>query len=112
MRSTKPDLLRLVVLPQGPERTVMPDPRGTAPGRGAHLHPTAACLAMAERRRAFVRALRVQAPLDTGPVRDYLDAMPTRPSGPMPGDNAEASSTPGRPVGHDKEAEQSLMNLR
>ena len=37
---------------------VVPDPRGTAPGRGAHLHPTAACFALAERRRAFARALR------------------------------------------------------
>lgn len=94
MRSTKSDLLRLVVMTQGPERTVMPDPRGTAPGRGAHLHPTAACLALAERRRAFVRALRAQAPLDTGPVRDYVAAMPTTPSGQTPGDNADADSTP------------------
>jgi predicted RNA-binding protein YlxR (DUF448 family) len=37
---------------------VSPDPDGTAPGRGAHLHPTAACLALAERKRAFARALR------------------------------------------------------
>lgn len=37
---------------------VVPDPKGTAHGRGAHLHPTAACLALAERRRAFARALR------------------------------------------------------
>lgn len=37
---------------------VMPDLKGTAHGRGAHLHPTAECLALAERRRAFARALR------------------------------------------------------
>jgi predicted RNA-binding protein YlxR (DUF448 family) len=37
---------------------VVPDPRGTAPGRGAHLHPTPECFALAERRRAFARALR------------------------------------------------------
>ena len=37
---------------------VVPDPSGTAPGRGAHLHPTPECLALAERKRAFARALR------------------------------------------------------
>ncbi len=37
---------------------VVPDPKGTARGRGAHLHPTAECLALAERRRAFARALK------------------------------------------------------
>ncbi len=39
---------------------VVPDPRGTAPGRGAHLHPTTACLELAERRRAFRRSLRYE----------------------------------------------------
>ena len=37
---------------------VVPDPRGTAPGRGAHLHPTIECYQLAVRRRAFARALR------------------------------------------------------
>ena len=45
---------------------VVPDPSGTAPGRGAHLHPTAECLALAERKRAFARALRHDA---VGPGR-------------------------------------------
>ena len=40
---------------------VTPDPSGTAPGRGAHLHPTPECLALAERKRAFARALRHEA---------------------------------------------------
>ena len=35
-----------------------------APGRGAHLHPRYECLDLAERRRAFPRALRVAGPLD------------------------------------------------
>jgi uncharacterized protein len=39
---------------------VVPDPRGSAPGRGAHLHPTTTCLELAERRRAFPRALRFE----------------------------------------------------
>jgi len=84
MRSTKSDLLRLVVKNQGPSRTVVPDPRGTAPGRGAHLHPTPACLDLAERRRAFGRALRAPAPLDTRPVREYVDAVATTVSGGAP----------------------------
>ena len=47
---------------QGQEQswTVVPDPRGTAAGRGAHLHPTLECFELAERRRAFTRALRHQ----------------------------------------------------
>jgi uncharacterized protein len=38
---------------------VVPDPQGTAPGRGAHLHPTAECYELAVRRKAFGRALRI-----------------------------------------------------
>jgi predicted RNA-binding protein YlxR (DUF448 family) len=37
---------------------VRPDPDGTAPGRGAHLHPTSECYDLAVRRKAFARALR------------------------------------------------------
>jgi predicted RNA-binding protein YlxR (DUF448 family) len=37
---------------------VVPDPQGTAPGRGAHLHPTTACYELAVRKKAFGRALR------------------------------------------------------
>lgn len=61
-----------------------PDPTGSAPGRGAHLHPTDACLARAERSRAFVRALRHDAgtrgPLHLDRLRDHLaDAAAPRP---------------------------------
>ena len=52
---------------------VVPDPGGTAPGRGAHLHPTAECYDLAVRRRAFTRALRHEGGLSTAPVSDYLD---------------------------------------
>ena len=53
---------------------VVPDPDGTAPGRGAHLHPTPACLALAERRRAFARALRYEGGKALGleAVREYV----------------------------------------
>jgi predicted RNA-binding protein YlxR (DUF448 family) len=55
---------------------VVPDPDGTAPGRGAHLHPTTECYDLAVRRKAFARALRTQGGasggLSTAPVGDYL----------------------------------------
>jgi len=56
---------------------VVPDPQGTAPGRGAHLHPTVACYELAVRRKAFGRALRTsggQGPgqLDCAAVGEYV----------------------------------------
>jgi predicted RNA-binding protein YlxR (DUF448 family) len=53
--------------------TVVPDPGRRLPGRGAHLHPDPRCLDLAERRRAFPRALRVAGSLNLGPLRDALD---------------------------------------
>ncbi|KIQ20752.1 hypothetical protein RU01_00660 [Rhodococcus sp. MEB064] len=40
------------------------DHRRRLPGRGAWLHPDTDCLQLAERRRAFGRALRVTGPMD------------------------------------------------
>ena len=54
---------------------VTPDPDGTAPGRGAHLHPTAGCYDLAVRRKAFSRSLRVEGGLSSAPVGDYLDSL-------------------------------------
>ena len=51
---------------------VLPDPGHRAPGRGAHLHPVAACLDLAVRRKAFPRAFRVPGPLDASAVREYV----------------------------------------
>ena len=53
---------------------VVPDPDGTAPGRGAHLHPDPGCYDLAVRRKAFARALRVAGGLSSAPVGDYLDS--------------------------------------
>jgi predicted RNA-binding protein YlxR (DUF448 family) len=62
-RSAKRELLRVVARSEtngtGTAWAVVPDPGGTAPGRGAHLHPSTSCLALAERKRAFARALRI-----------------------------------------------------
>jgi predicted RNA-binding protein YlxR (DUF448 family) len=68
VRSAKSDLLRIVAV----GAALVPDPRGRLPGRGAHLHPTPDCLALAERRRAFGRALRLTSALDVTPVREWV----------------------------------------
>jgi uncharacterized protein len=70
VRSAKSDLLRIVAV----GTTLVPDPRGRLPGRGAHLHPTSDCLVLAERRRAFGRALRLTCALDASGVREWLEA--------------------------------------
>jgi predicted RNA-binding protein YlxR (DUF448 family) len=51
---------------------VVPDPRHRLPGRGAHLHPVPECLDLAERRRAFPRALRRSGPVEIGAVREFV----------------------------------------
>ncbi len=42
------------------------------PGRGAWLHPRPECFELAVRRKAFGRALRVQAPVDVEAVAAQL----------------------------------------
>jgi predicted RNA-binding protein YlxR (DUF448 family) len=76
-RAAKSDLLRIVVAEQsaavdGSAARLVPDPRGQMPGRGAHLHPELDCLASAERRRAFGRALRLDRPPDATAVGVYV----------------------------------------
>ncbi|MEO7350752.1 MAG: YlxR family protein [Marmoricola sp.] len=84
VRTTKRELLRIVAGKDAEDHEgsqsgswfVAPDPSGTAPGRGAHLHPTAECLALAERKRAFSRALRhdagVRGALSLERLREHL----------------------------------------
>ncbi|WP_245161188.1 YlxR family protein [Blastococcus sp. CT_GayMR16] len=71
-RAPVSDLLRVVVR----SGALVPDPRRRLPGRGASVHPSPECLHAAERRRAFVRALRLpggsSAPLEAGPLRDHV----------------------------------------
>ena len=78
-RAEKSSLLRLVAAGDG----IVPDPRARQPGRGAYLHPSLACLELAQRRKAFPRALRVPGPLDTAALGSYLS-----PLGPGQGDRA------------------------
>ncbi|MDO4687250.1 MAG: YlxR family protein [Corynebacterium sp.] len=70
-RMSDVDMLRVVLDPLLPQ-TVIPDPGRCLPGRGAWITPTLQALDLAEARRAFSRALRVSAPVDTGPVREFL----------------------------------------
>src|SRR6201986_4627126 len=67
-RAAKSSLFRLVVAGDG----IVPDPQARQPGRGAYLHPSLACLELAQRRRVFPRALRVAGVLDTTPLASYL----------------------------------------
>ena len=54
---------------------VIPDVRRRLGGRGAWLHPELDCLEQAVRRRAFARALRVQAAVDVEPLTAYLESL-------------------------------------
>jgi predicted RNA-binding protein YlxR (DUF448 family) len=67
-RAEKSSLLRLVVAGDG----IVPDPQARQPGRGAYLHPSLACFELAQRRRAFSRALRASGSLSTAPLASYL----------------------------------------
>jgi predicted RNA-binding protein YlxR (DUF448 family) len=68
-------LLRFVAIDLGTDLFgVLPDRARRRPGRGAHLHPDPACLALAERRRAFGRALRVAGVVDSAPLAEAIAA--------------------------------------
>ena len=73
-RAEASELLRVVAVVRGVDQlgneliAVEPDPARIRSGRGAHVHPDPACLALAERRRAFGRALRISGVPDTGPL--------------------------------------------
>ncbi|MBW9205486.1 YlxR family protein [Mumia sp. zg.B17] len=82
-RVDKTDLVRVVAVHGETSISVTPDLRGSAPGRGAHLHPDVTCLERATQRKAFARALRVEGPIDTGPLEAYVRGT-TRPTQPAP----------------------------
>ncbi|RJQ82953.1 YlxR family protein [Pseudonocardiaceae bacterium YIM PH 21723] len=64
-------LLRVVIV----DGELVPDPRRRLPGRGAWLHPSPDCLRLAEKRRAFPRALRVQYAVGLSAVQDYVNPV-------------------------------------
>jgi predicted RNA-binding protein YlxR (DUF448 family) len=75
-RASAAELLRVVVAPGADPAAaavpIVPDPRRRAPGRGAWVHPDPACVELAQRRRAFGRALRVSGAIDAAPVHRYV----------------------------------------
>ena len=76
-RDARSVLLRVVAVgPPGSLRAV-PDPAARLPGRGAWVHPDPACLDLAERRRAFMRALRAASAVDLAEVRELLLRLPS-----------------------------------
>ncbi|MDM7856107.1 YlxR family protein [Cellulomonas sp. MW4] len=74
-------LLRVVADAAG---VLVVDERRRMPGRGAWLHPDPGCLDLAERRRAFVRALRLAGPADVAAVRRHVEQQEAA-TGPIPG---------------------------
>jgi predicted RNA-binding protein YlxR (DUF448 family) len=74
-QAARHELLRVVVADDGTGPVLVPDPGRRLPGRGANLHPTPDCLALALRRRAFARALRVPGSLAGGQVQEYVDRL-------------------------------------
>ncbi|TAL17119.1 MAG: YlxR family protein [Frankiales bacterium] len=71
-KAAKATLLRVVEI----EGLLVPDPAGRLPGRGASVHLDPRCVDLAEKRRAFPRALRLAGPLDVTPVREHVAASP------------------------------------
>ncbi|MBT0773914.1 YlxR family protein [Kineosporia sp. J2-2] len=90
-RDNRSDLLRVVAAEVGAKWCVVPDPGHKLSGRGASLHPVLSCLELAERRRAFPRALRRGGPLDAAQVREFLTAQVSEVSSTGSGSNAMSS---------------------
>ena len=67
-RADRASLLRVVVA----DGVLVVDTKRRLPGRGASVHPDLVCVELADKRRGFVRALRVDGPLDVTPVRQHL----------------------------------------
>ncbi|MEJ1156340.1 MULTISPECIES: YlxR family protein [Microbacterium] len=76
-RESRAALLRVVSI----NSTLVVDERAVMPGRGAWVHETSECVEAAIRRRAFVRALRVSAPLDTQTIEKRLNGYGNKVNG-------------------------------
>ena len=74
-RTPASELLRFIAVGSGAGHVLQPDPSRRLPGRGAHVHPDPACFALAERRRAFGRALRLPGVPDTGLLAGHVRAV-------------------------------------
>ncbi|MDO4910914.1 MAG: YlxR family protein [Corynebacterium sp.] len=66
-------LLRIVAQEIDGDFYAVPDAKKKAPGRGAWIEPTPESYAIATRKNAFGRALRVNGNIDTSAVREYIE---------------------------------------
>ena len=70
-RAAKIDLLRVVAV----SGSLVVDRLGRLPGRGAYVHPDQACVDLAERRKAFQRALRRAGIVDLSPLKAFVESL-------------------------------------
>ncbi|MFB9234368.1 YlxR family protein [Plantactinospora siamensis] len=94
-RASVHELLRFTAVGDEGGYALRPDPDRRLPGRGAHLHPDPACLALAQRRRAFGRALRIGGVPDTDGLARHIEASTLTSGHP---DRARVASKVGRPT--------------
>nr|WP_325104414.1 YlxR family protein [Segeticoccus sp.] len=75
-RDDRSALLRVVAVASdaGDTLVLTPDPHHRLPGRGAWLHPVAACLDRAVRRRAFSRALHTGTGVDHAVLARWVES--------------------------------------
>jgi uncharacterized protein len=71
-RAPAAELLRIVAVGGEAGYSLRPDPARRLPGRGANVHPDPACFALAGRRRAFGRALRITGVIDAGELAEHI----------------------------------------
>lgn len=72
VRAHQSVLLRVAASEGGGVWSAVPDPRRRLGGRGAWVHLDRACFDLAERRRAFPRALRLGGPLGLAALREFV----------------------------------------
>ena len=91
---------------------LVPDPAARLPGRGASVHPDLRCVALADKRRAFPRALRLAGPLDVAPVREHVQRRQAarRPRTDRPAATTATQARP--PHGQPDEAGTALSSTR
>jgi uncharacterized protein len=89
-RVAQSDLLRIVA--RGSD--LVPDGSVRQSGRGAYVHRTPECLKLAQRRRAFTRALRVQGPMSDTAVVAVMQQKPTTVQGSGERDERPMTSSP------------------
>jgi uncharacterized protein len=75
-----------------------PDPGHRMPGRGAWLHPVPGCFEMAVRRKAFGRALRLQAAVDVSALAQHLELQHVQRNGAGPGSVAISQRSVNEPT--------------